>query len=175
MKILHIIIVLVITGLSAFAQKAETVKWHTIEEAQKLNEKSPRKILVDVYTDWCGWCKRMDKDTFGNPEIAKFINANFYPVKFDAESKEPVKFAGQTFVNDGNNGRTHQFAIALLSGKMSYPSVAYLTGELGLIGAVPGYHTPDQYESLLHWIVEDKYTEMSWEDYKKSFVSELKK
>ncbi len=177
MKTLYFILISVMVGFNASAQSAEKVKWYTIEEAQKLNAKSPRKIMVDVYTDWCGWCKKMDAEPFNHPVIAKYINENFYPVKFDAESSAPVEFGGHTFTNESTGARsTHQFAAALLNGKMSYPSVAYLTGKLEMIGAVPGFYTPAQIEPLLHYIVEEKYKDnVSLEDYQKTFVSSLAK
>ncbi len=177
MKSLYLIVFTVIFSIaSVSAQTAEKVKWYTLEEALALNAKNPRNILIDVYTDWCSWCKVMDKETFNNPTIAKYINANFYPVKFNAESKSPLTFAGQTFVNQD---KTHQFAVALIrqgDGRVSYPSVAYLTGELKLIGAIPGFYKPEKIEPLLHFIVEEKYKDnISLEDYEKTFVSELKK
>ncbi|NJK95139.1 MAG: DUF255 domain-containing protein [Bacteroidales bacterium] len=68
------------------------VKWYTIEQVVELQKKEPKKILIDVYTDWCGWCKKMDAETFDHPIIAEYINKYYYPVKFNAESKEPVDF-----------------------------------------------------------------------------------
>ena len=55
-----------------------TVKWYTWEEAVKANEQEQRKIFVDVYTDWCGWCKRMDAMTFKNPDVIKVLNESFW-------------------------------------------------------------------------------------------------
>ncbi len=176
MKSIYLTILYVVLGISyVSAQQGEKVKWYTPAEAQELASKAPRHILIDVYTDWCGWCKTMDANTFNNPTIAKYINENFYPVKFNAESKEPVTFAGHTFVNESTAPQSvHQLAAALLNGQMSYPSVAYLTGKLELIGPVPGYLTPAQIEPLLHYIVEEKYKEnIQLADYQKNFVSKL--
>jgi len=172
MKNLAIIIIALFLTTSVFAQ--ESVKWHTIEEAVELNKTEPRKFLIDVYTDWCGWCKKMDKETFTHPEIAGYINNNFYAVKFDAESTEPVTFGGQTFVNEGSGSRSsHQFAIALLQGKMSYPSIAYMNENLQLLTAVPGYQTPERIEPILHFFAKDKYNDVSFEEFNKNFNSQL--
>ena len=71
----------------------------TIEEAYALTtaEESPKKIFIDVYTDWCGWCKRMDKATFQRPEVATYMNEHFYNVKFNAEQKEDIEILGNNF------------------------------------------------------------------------------
>ena len=177
MKALYIFIFVLTGSFQVLAQPAEKVKWYTLDEALKLNATAPRKILMDVYTDWCGWCKKMDAETFNHPVIARYINKNFYPVKFDAESSAPVKFGEHSFVNQGSGGArksTHQFVTALnVSG---YPTVVYFTGDLKLIGTVPGYFTPEKIEPLLHYIVEEKYQKnITLEDYEKTFVSELSK
>ena len=77
--------------------KSEEIRWLTIEEAQVLSEKEPRKIIMDVYTDWCGWCKKMDKTTFADEKVAKYVNDNFYAVKLKADSQDKVTFKGKEF------------------------------------------------------------------------------
>jgi len=176
MKSLFILIFIGVLSFQASAQKAEKVKWYTLEEAQKLNAAAPRKILVDLYTDWCGFCKKMDAETFDNPVIAKYVNQNYYPVKFNAESTAPVKFGEQTFVNQGTGGArrsTHQFATEL--GVKYYPSIAYINSDLSIIGVVPGFMTAVQIEPLLHFVAKEKYLSTSLEEYQKTFVGELKK
>ena len=82
MKNTFLILVLIALYTLSYSQSEKhKVKWYTLEEAQKLNAKNPKKIIIDVYTDWCGWCKKMDQATFGNPAIAKYLNDNYYPVK----------------------------------------------------------------------------------------------
>lgn len=153
---------------------AQKVNWITMEEAETLNRKEPRKIMVDVYTDWCGWCKKMDRETFTHPVIAEIINKNYYAVKLNAESREEITFNGTTykFVPQGSRGY-HELAAGLLNGRMSYPSIAYLNEKLQLLGAVPGYMTPDRIEPLLNYIAEDKFITQSLEDYQKTFQSRI--
>jgi len=174
MKQTFLTILIIAITLPAFSQK-DKVQWYSFEKAVELNKKEPKKILVDVYTDWCGWCKKMKKNTFNHPEIAKYINEHFYPVRFDAESDKKVKFKGKTFKKDKNKSRRpHQLAIALLQGKMSYPSVAYLDENNQLITAVPGYYGPKDMKPILNFFKEDAYKNQSFEEYKENFNSSLK-
>ncbi len=168
--------VLAFFTLQGFSQgDSEGVKWLTIQEALKLNKQEPRKFYVDVYTDWCGWCKKMDQTTYKDPVIAHILNTKFYPVKFNAESKEPVTVAGKTFVNDGSSSRSpHQLAVALLQGKMAYPSVAYLDEKFQLLTVVPGFFTAKNLEPILQYFATDSYKTEDWQDYQKNFVSEIK-
>ena len=124
----------VLLGLSSAAQK-DSIEWLSFEEAVKRNEKEPKKFIVDVYTDWCGWCKKMDANTFTNPVIIKYINENYWAVKLNAERKDTVVLGQQTFINENLTQRRgpHQLAVALLNGKMTYPSIVYLDENVELM------------------------------------------
>ena len=161
--------------LPAFSQdEAEKVKWYTVEEAEKLSKENPKKWIVDVYTDWCGWCKVMDKETFSHPDIAQYINKNFYAVKLNAESKESVTFQGTTYKYMEQGGKGYQeLAVGLLNGQMSFPSIAYLNEDLQLLTIVAGYQTPQVIEPLLNFIVENKFTSQTLADSQKTFQSKI--
>ncbi len=170
-----ILLLIAFLAIPAFLSgQGATIKWISIEEAEKLNKEQPKKIMIDVYTDWCGWCKKMDKETFTDPVIADLINEHYYAVKLDGEGKEEITFNGTSykFVTQGSRGY-HELAAGLLNGKLSYPSIAYLNEELQLLGAVPGYMTPVRIEPLLNYIAENKFTSQSLEDYQKTFESKL--
>jgi uncharacterized protein YyaL (SSP411 family) len=169
MKKLIIILLLVAPALLLSAQ-TETVKWYSIEEAVSLAKSNPRPIFVDAYTDWCGWCKKLDKETFSHPVIADILNTKYYAVKFDAEGKEPVTFQGRQFVNDGSLGKTHQLAYALLQGKLGYPTVVFLTANSELITPVSGFKTPVQIEPMLVYFAGTGWQKQSYEDFMKTFT-----
>ena len=145
------------------------MKWYTIEEAAELNKTAPRKLMIDVYTEWCGWCKRMDKSTYTDPKVVEYINAHFYPVKFDAEQKAEVKFNNETFgyvAQEGERG-VNTFAYALLDGHMGYPSVVYLNEKYERIMISPGYKEPADMLKELQFAAEEQYSKTTWEEYSK--------
>jgi thioredoxin-related protein len=153
------------------------VKWYTVQDVDKLNKQAPRPIFIDTYTDWCGWCKKMDRETFTNPVISDILNSKFYAVKFNAEGKESVSFLGQTFINDGKAGNAHQLAVALLNGQLSYPTVVILfpqaDGRLAA-QAIQGYKDPKEMEPLLSYFSDKAYNKQTFEDYQKNFAGRVK-
>jgi thioredoxin-related protein len=168
-KIFSILTFLLIS--SAYISAQDGVQWYTIEEADALLKTDPKPVFIDAYTDWCSWCKRLDKDTFSDPVIAAYLNENFIPVKFNAESKEPVTFLGTEFINDGKLGKSHQLAVALLRGSMGYPTIVFLSEKGELLGPVPGYKTPREMEPYLVFMGESRYLTEKWNEFTKNFKS----
>jgi thioredoxin-related protein len=152
--------------------REDTVNWMTFEQALEKSKTEKRKIFIDVYTDWCGWCKVMDKNTFNEPKVAKILNEEFYPVKFNAEQRENVIFNGSTFkfVSSGNSGY-HELAAALLNNSMSYPTVVFLDENFGMIQPLAGYQKPEEFHKIIQFIGEDHYKTVKWTDWQKSYKS----
>jgi len=151
------------------------VAWMTFEQALEKSKTEKRKIFIDVYTDWCGWCKVMDKNTFSEPNVAKILNEQFYPVKFNAEQPEDVVFNGTTFkfVPSGNKGY-HQLAAALLNNQLAYPTVVFLDEEFRMIQPLQGYQKAPEFHKIIQFIGGDHYKKTKWDEwqtiYKSPFV-----
>lgn len=167
-----IIFIAIITFL-AFNISAQ-VKWYSFEEAVKLNENEPRKFMIDVYTDWCGWCKVMDKNTFNNEIISRYLNENYYPVKLNAEQRDSINFKDQTYkyVASGNRG-VHEFAYALLSGNMSYPSVVFLDENYNGLTVEKGYIKAHRFDMIIKFIGEEHYKSNTWEKWSTEYNSPI--
>lgn len=156
------------------------IQWVSFEEALDINARlpNPKKVFIDIYTDWCGWCKRLDLTTFAHPEIVKYMQKTFIPVKFDAERTDTVYINDRIFVNSnpgavGGRKGTHEIAAILLQGKMSYPSCTFLDETGKQLEVIPGYLDAKKFEKLLHYFGDDAYKTVTWEDFEKTFVGKV--
>jgi len=122
-----------------------TINWMSWEEAQEAMKTEPKKMFIDVYTDWCGWCKKMDANTFTDPDVIDYMNEHFYAIKFNAEGKQDKEYLGKTltFRSDAGRRGVHELAIVLLNGRLGYPSFVYLAEDQASLKISPGYKTPD--------------------------------
>jgi thioredoxin-related protein len=148
------------------------VQWMTFEQAVEKSKTEKRKIFIDVYTDWCGWCKVMDKKTFSDPQVAKLLNEKFYAVKFNAEQREDIIFNGNTFkfIDDGGRG-THQLAAALLNNQLSYPTVVFLDEQFRMIQPLPGFRQAPEFHKIAQFIGDDHYKTLKWIDWDSKYQS----
>lgn len=154
--------------LSSFSiQNLDTnseIKALSFEEAVKLQKENPKKMIIDVYTDWCGWCKKMDKNTYTDSEVIKHINANYYFVKLNAEQKQEIIYKDKVF-KFKEEYKSNELAVSLLNGQMSYPSTVFLDENMNLLTVVPGYLTPKEMNPILKYFGENIYKEKNWKEY----------
>ena len=120
-------------------------KLFAIDRWDKMKNLKDKKVLVDLYTSWCGWCKVMDKKTFTDQAVIDYLNENFVLVKFNAEQRESVTFKGETYewMSAGRRG-VNKLAYKLMNGRLGYPTLVYLDSDLNKIKSSPGYKKPDQ-------------------------------
>ena len=146
------------------------IHWMTFNEAVDANNNYPKKkIFIDLFTDWCGWCKKMDAATFTNPIIAQYMSEHFYAVKFNAEILDTINFQGRLFVNPTPSipRSTHQLAMALLNGKMSYPSFVFLDENFNMLTVVNGYYEANAFEPVLNYFGGNQHIQMPYQQFEK--------
>ncbi|RIW15923.1 DUF255 domain-containing protein [Algoriphagus lacus] len=136
--------------LLSFSLKAQDqIQWMKFEEAVAANAKNPKMILVDVYTDWCGWCKKMDKETFTDPKVVDYVNSKFYAVKMNAEdTQRTFDFMGKTY---------NEAQMAAAMRVRSYPNFVIIEPKLQNIAQLPGYRQPAEFLSGLNELIEKAF------------------
>ena len=146
------------------------INWMTWEEVLAAMPNDPRPVVVDVYTDWCGWCKRMDKTTYEDSGVVEYINKNYYAIKFNAEQRDPITIGDSTytFVPNGRRGY-HQWAAVILDGRMSYPTTVFYDNKLTRLQPVPGYMDKKKFMTIVSYLGEGHYKTTPWESYQQSY------
>lgn len=127
-----------------------TKTWYSIQEVAELQKENPKKVVVDIYTDWCRWCKVMDETTFADPTLMTALQKDFYLVKLNAETTTPIEFKDKTynFVSSNRRGY-HELAAYLLNGGLSYPSFVVLDENLTPIEVIKGYKEGKAFKAAL--------------------------
>ena len=147
-------------------EEAVKIEWLSLDQAIAKQRTHPKKIFVDIYTDWCIWCTKMEKATFEHPYIAEYINANFYPVKLDAETKQSMFFKNNQYYfkpNEGRHGRgVHEIAIYLTRGRLNYPSIVFLDENASNPQPIAGFQNPIRMDKLLKFFGEGYYKQIDW-------------
>lgn len=147
LKYLFTLSLLVLASFSLQAQ--DQITWMKFEDAVAASQANPKMLLVDVYTDWCGWCKKMDKETFTDAKVIGHINEKFYAVKLNAEdTKRTFEFMGKKY---------NEAQMAAAMRVRSYPNFVVIDPSLQNIAQLPGYRTPDQFLSGLDELINKAF------------------
>lgn len=158
------------------------INWLSMDQALAAQEKEPKKIMIDMYTTWCGPCKLLDKNTFQNKDVAEYVNKHYYAVKFNAEGNETVTYKDKKYGNpnyiNGKTGRNNPHQFASYFGITAYPTVLFLNEDAEPIAPIKGYHQPKGFEVYLKIFATDAYkditTQEQFQKYVKDFVHEFK-
>jgi thioredoxin-related protein len=131
---------------------------------------------------WMSMNEALDKNTFGNKDVIKYVNKNYYPVKFNAEGTESVTYQDFTYTNpnyqEGRKGRNSQHLLAHALKITGYPTIVFFKENGDLIQPVVGYKTPEQIEIFLKMIANDDYLKLTtgeaWQEYQNNFKGSFK-
>lgn len=164
----RLLLLLVISLLLSGAQAQ--VKWHTVDEAAAAKIGS-RLYFVDFYTSWCGYCKKMDRETFSDSTVAKLLNRYYYPVKFDAESNATVRWFGKTY-NPSTNSRNRQHEFA--RGLQGYPTFGLFRSDGTPMQAIPGFYSASDFVVVLWYFASGDCDKYPYERYRQIFNTEIR-
>lgn len=171
-KIINItIIIIAMMFLSTVCAADETIEktekkditWVKYDEGLKLAAKMEKLIFVDVYTNWCKFCHKMDRETFSDKDIIDYLSENFIGVKLNAESKKKMKLADGAFT-----GRD----ISRKFGVRGYPTYLFLNPDGELVFRTSGYSPPDRFMVFLKYVNSGKHKDMTIEEYWQAYSKE---
>lgn len=155
---------------------AQQVKWLTIEKASTTHNE--RLYMIDFYTSWCGWCKKMDSETFSDPTVQKILNNYYNPVKFNAEGNSEFTWNNIKFTNTptppGSRPATHMFAKTILGQKMGFPSFGIFNENQTLITVVQGYNNAKEFAMILWYFASGDYKKYPYEKYQTIFDEDIR-
>ena len=154
------------------------VQWKTMEQASQTDMgKNKKMFFIDFSTSWCGWCKKMDRDTFSDPVVSAILNKYYIPVHFDAEGNATFSWNGTKYSNTvtpGQKPQTHPFTRAILGTKVGYPSFAVFNAKGGLTQILQGYQNAYDFSMVLWYLCSGDSSQYTFDEYQKIFQEEIK-
>lgn len=148
----------------------EKIQWLKIDDASiKIKEQS-KPVLIDLYTDWCYWCKVMDKKTYTNSKVIAYINEHFYSVKLNAETKDNITWKDKTYLYNSNY-KINDFSLFVTYGRASFPTTVIIADNESAPIPIAGYLQPKELEPILKYFGEGAYKTMNFPQFEKTFKS----
>ena len=151
MKSLKIsVIFLSLLFISSSFKPAEELKWFGFNEGYSLAKKKNKIMLVDVYTEWCGWCKRMDRDTYTRSEIIESLNKDFVVIKFNPEVQDVTyEFEGKKYDGQQLAGIISNYQIN------GYPTTIFMYPKTKKTNVISGYYDATRFKGVIDAIKQD--------------------
>jgi thioredoxin-related protein len=140
-------------------QKADSLIWHRYDEGLAKAKKEKKHVMVAFYTNWCGWCRKMDKLTYADEKVKKVLTGSYVTIKVNAESKEEVEVDGKKITE---RDLAQQFRVR------SFPTTWFLKQSGDKIAPYMGYADAPSFLNVLNFIKDDLYDKMSFEEYLKN-------
>jgi thioredoxin-related protein len=167
-RAMPIVMMLILSGSFSSVQEDKKINWLTPEEAEARSRTDPRPILIDLYTDWCGWCKVMDKKTYTRTGLIDYVNTHFHAVRLNAETRDPVKWGSKVFSYNAQ-AKVNQFALDITQGQLAFPTTVIIPKDGSQPQSVAGYLETKDMELLLKYFGEGMYGKVAFDDFQKKF------
>jgi len=162
------VVIPLLFGAAKPAEKTARLQWISLDEVSASLQKEKRPLLIDLYTDWCGWCKVMDQKTYSDKKVADYIQEKFYPVRINAETRDVIRWENKTY-SFNPQYRSNEFAVYLTGGRLQFPTTIFIPAGGAAPQAIPGYLQPKDFEVLLKYFGEGAYGHIPFDEFQKNF------
>ena len=148
----------------------EKVQWLQLHEVTAKLKDKDKPILIDLYTDWCYWCKVMDKKTYNNKKVIEYINEHFYSARINAETKDILNWKDKTY-NYNDTYHINNFSLFVTYGRASFPTTVIIADQNSAPIPIAGFMEPKELERILKYFGEGAYKTMNFPQFEKTFRS----
>ncbi|MEP7252852.1 MAG: DUF255 domain-containing protein [Ginsengibacter sp.] len=170
MKIALAACFLILTSSKVNPTHREKLDWMDVNELRSQMAAEVKPVLIDLYTNWCYWCKVMDKKTYDNEKVIQYISEHFYPVKLNAESKDTVYWKDKSY-SYNDTYKINDFALYATSGQVGFPATIIIPDEHSEPVSIPGFLEPKEIEPILKYFGDGAYKTQSFVVFKSTFKS----
>lgn len=172
MKTVSFIVFLVLICFSVKI-KAQNITYYTIDQIDTLQKQKPKKVMIELYSKDCEWCKKFETEVLKNPIIIDYLNQHYYTVKIEAFDKRTIRFKNRELLS--TNG-FHPITAEYLKGQvpLSFPTLLFFDENLTLLNFLKGYNIPKNIEIALAYFGDDAYKTKQWSEFIASFRGKIK-
>ncbi|MFU8813429.1 MAG: thioredoxin family protein [Balneolaceae bacterium] len=149
-------IFLLAIGHSLAAAQSSELTVYSLQEALAKAQAEEKKVLIDVFAEWCPYCRRMHTEVYTDPAVIEALNSHFVLVKVNIESENEIEYRGQTMTE-------RQFSRAMQS--TSVPTTLFMDADGEVLGLQPGAIPSDVFSRLLRFVGSDAYLSVSFNDF----------
>lgn len=151
------------------------VEWYAFDDGVTAAKSEGKHIMVDVYTDWCGWCKKLERETYADYAVRSILKESYVSVKLKGDSGKKLRVKGQSaqygtqtllqFVSTDEPSISEQNLTRGVLRIAGFPTILFLSPDGRMITKLPGFHDARSFVNIINFIKDDMYEVMSYNDY----------